>query len=210
MGRIKILFQGDSVTDNCRDRENPDDLGTGYPKMIEDALRKKYPGLDFEAINRGVSGDRVVNLIGRWEDDVIAHAPDFLTVLIGINDTWRRYDSNDPTSAEDFETGYRSLVGRARDAVPDIKIILMEPFLLPSLPEMECFREDLDPKIHAVRRIAVDCGLPLVPLDGLFARAAAESGCAALAEDGIHPTPEGFKVIVGAWLDTFGKIVGLK
>src|SRR5690606_40844920 len=113
----------------------------------------------------GVSGNRCVDLQARRHYDVRVHAPAVLSIKIGINDTWRRYDSDDPTSVEQFESGYRDLVTQARDAGVG-RIMLVEPFLLPVRPDQWDWREDLDPKIQAVRRIALDLGTDYVATDG--------------------------------------------
>ena len=193
------LFQGDSVTDCGRNRADPRSLGEGYVKKIAALLRENHPDMNAVVMNRGVSGNRVRDLASRWDEDCLEINPKLLTILIGINDCWRRFDSNDPTTAEDYEKAYREIINRAYSAVPGLEIILMEPFLLPIPDDRLLWREDLDPKIHAARRVTVDLKCRLVPLDGLFAQAAAEKGCAFLADDGAHPTDEGHKLIARAW-----------
>ncbi|MCL2069058.1 MAG: GDSL-type esterase/lipase family protein, partial [Oscillospiraceae bacterium] len=125
--------------------------------------------------------------------------PTTLSILIGVNDTWRRYDNNDPTSTEDFERGYRSILARARDEL-NVKIILMEPFLLPAREELEGWREDLDPKIGAVRRLAREFGALYVPLDGIFAAECMKKPPQFWAGDGVHPTQAGHGLIADAWM----------
>ena len=201
------LFQGDSVTDCGWNRGDPRSLGDGYVKRIAAVLREKYPDTDATIINRGVSGNRVKDLAARWEEDCLRLKPKLLTILIGINDCWRRFDSNDPTTVESYEKTYREIIGRAYSAVPGIEIIIMEPFMLPVTEEMLLWREDLDPKIHAARRIAVDLKCRFVPLDGIFAQAASEKGYAFLAGDGVHPTQEGHKLIAEAWIAMYEKVI---
>ena len=92
---ITILFQGDSITDAGRDRENPADLGPGYPHYAAQMLREKYPQAEFNFVNRGISGDRTENLIERWEKDTIEVNPDIISILIGVNDTWHHYELKD-------------------------------------------------------------------------------------------------------------------
>ena len=123
-------------------------------------------------MNRGISGNRVVDLNARWQEDCLDLKPDWVSIYIGINDTWRRYDSGDPTSTEDYKAGYRKLIERTKGAL-DAKLILVELFVLPHPEDRRVWREDLDPKITAVRELAVEYGAPLVPLDGLFAAASA-------------------------------------
>ena len=97
-----ILFQGDSVTDCGRSRDSDDQLGSGYANMIAAQFAVRFPELKARFVNRGVSGNRVKDLAARWDEDCIALQPDVVSILIGINDTWRRFDSQDPTSAENY------------------------------------------------------------------------------------------------------------
>ena len=203
MGNSIILFQGDSITDCERNRENPISLGNGYVKRINEILQKKYSSIGLDVKNRGVSGNRVVDLCERWERDCIALKPDIVTILIGINDCWRRYSENDPTSAQDFENNYRFIIQHTKSKLPNVKIIIMEPFVFPYPPDRAGWREDLDPKIQAVRRIAVDFRCYFIPLDGIFAQVATTKGYEYLAKDGIHPTDEGHKIITREWLKLY-------
>lgn len=193
---MTIVLTGDSITDAGRDRTDPTSLGEGYPALVAQTLP------DQRVVNTGISGNRVVDLLARWHDDVLVHAPAVLSIKIGINDTWRRYDSDDPTSVEQFESGYRDLVTRARDAGVG-RIMLVEPFLLPVRPDQWDWREDLDPKIQAVRRIALDLGTDYVATDGPLTQRAAAVGPAALAYDGVHPTPDGHRFLADLWLDAY-------
>jgi acyl-CoA thioesterase I len=199
-----VLFQGDSVTDAGRVRAMPDDLGVGYPLLVGSLYSAALPDRGVRFLNRGVAGDRVVNLLERWEDDCLALRPDVLSILIGVNETWRAFDAGEPTPAQVFERQYRDLLERTRAALPETRIALMEPFTLPVSPEIEAWRVDLDPKIQAVRRLARDFGCALVPLDDLFAEAAERREPAFWALDGVHPTPAGHGLIARAWLRAFG------
>jgi len=200
-----VLFQGDSITDCGRDRHDPASLGSGYAMMAAGWVGALYPDREIRFLNKGVSGDRVRDLEVRWERDTIELRPDWLTVLIGINDTWRRYDSNSPTSRAEFETAYRRILQRAVDAnIPNI--VLMEPFVLPYPDDRCAWREDLDPKIDAVRCLAREFGATLVPLDGLFASVAAVRDPAFWSADGVHPSPAGHALIAQAWLKAVGAI----
>ena len=113
-----ILFIGDSVTDCDRNREQFDGLGNGFVKRIGESKIFSDP-----VLNRGISGDRIGNLEDRWQADVLELRPQVLSILIGVNDTWRRYDDNDPTSAEDFTTRYRNLIIRTQSTF-DFKLYL--------------------------------------------------------------------------------------
>ena len=200
----RVLFQGDSITDCGRIRET-DDLGAGYPEKVARMYRCLYPGSGTQFINRGVSGNRSCDLLKRYEEDFLAVRPDFISVLIGINDTWRGYDSADPTSAEQYESNYRTLLERLRRDLPQAKLMIIEPFLIPTDPEKECWHTDLDPKIQAARRLAREYADYFLPMDGLFqSRIVGGASPAELSEDGVHPTEAGHAVIAQAYLRLLG------
>lgn len=195
----RVLFQGDSITDAGRSRSDDGDLGTGYAAMVAAWFAALYPEKRVTFINRGISGNRAKDLRARWQSDCLDLKPDWVSILIGINDTWRRYDSGDPTSASDYEANYRAILESVRENLPSARLILLEPFVLPT-PDRAAWREDLDPKIDAVRRLARTFNAIYVPLDGLFAAAAAQRDPAFWAGDGVHPSLAGHGLIAQAWL----------
>ncbi len=192
-----ILFIGDSVTDCGRRDDSPDFLGDGYVREIASHLPR------LTVLNRGISGNRVVDLRDRWTVDALDPNPGILSIYVGINDTWRRYDSNDPTSATAFEADYRAILDAARDAIAP-KLVLVEPFVVPVTAEQERWHEDLDDKRAVVGRLAAEYGAAFVPLQSLLTVAADEHGAAAIAQDGVHPTELGHRLIAEAWLDAAG------
>lgn len=198
-----VLFQGDSITDWGRNYEDPSSLGVGYALMLAGRLGHLYPDLNLKFINRGISGNRAVDLQERWDKDCLELKPTWVSIYIGINDTWRRYDSGQETSAADFEAAYRDLIERTRKTL-DAKLILLEPFVLPVPEDRKGWREDLDPKIQIVRELAREYDALLVPLDGLFNAASAKADSAYWAPDGVHPSPAGHALITDAWLRTVG------
>jgi acyl-CoA thioesterase-1 len=187
--RRTVVFAGDSVTD-CGRRTDPEGLGDGYVRNLYDDLGERRPRI----VNSGISGNRAIDLVARWSTDVLAHDPSLVSILIGINDTWRRYDEDDPTTAESFETSYRELL----DSLT-CPVVLIEPFLLPVKDGQEEWREDLDPKLDVVRKLAVEYGAILVPADTELNRQAAAVGAATLAGDGVHPSPAGHRAIAELW-----------
>jgi acyl-CoA thioesterase I len=198
-----VLFQGDSVTDADRNREDPDDLGLGYPALVAAQFTARYPRRRVRWLNRGISGHRTGDLRARWEADCLDLHPTWVSILIGINDTWRRYDEHDPTPAEVYEANYRALLEPIRDRL-GARLVLVEPFLLPTPPDRIAWREDLDPKIAAVRRLAVEFDAICIPMDGLFAAAAVDRPAEDWLRDGVHPTPAGHALIASAWLRAVG------
>lgn len=188
-----LVFAGDSITDSGRDRDDAASLGDGYVRLIAQAV-----GDDVMVVNKGISGDRAVDLAARW-DDVLAAQPDVLTVYIGVNDMWRRFDSDDPTSVEDFEATVTQLLEAARAAGVE-RFVLVEPFFVPVGKGQAAWLDDLDPKRAAVRRLAERFDATLVPLHDRVGAAAETHGAAAIVPDGVHPTPQGAALIADAWL----------
>lgn len=193
-----VLFQGDSITDAGRSRESDADLGRGYPTLTAAWFSAMYPEKNVRFINRGISGNRAKDLCARWQDDCIGLKPDVVSILIGINDTWRRYDGNDPTSAEEYEKGFREILTKTSDL--GAQLIILEPFVLPVPDDRIKWREDLDPKIVIARKLAREFKAIYVPLDGLFAQASVVREPEFWAADGVHPTPAGHAFISQAWL----------
>lgn len=200
-----VLFQGDSITDHGRNREDPNDLGAGYALMASGWFSMLYPQKNVRFLNRGIGGNRVRDLLARWEPDGLALAPDWVSILIGINDTWRRYDAGEVTTAEDFERDYRALLTQTVERLHP-QLVLCEPFLLPVRDNQKQWREDLDPKIDVVRRLAREFNTLLVPLDSIFAKAAKQRDASYWLPDGVHTSPAGAALIARSWLKTVGAI----
>lgn len=189
---MSIVFIGDSVTDCGRDIEPP--FGDGYVREIS-----RTGKLTGDIINVGTSGHRLVDLEKRWQSDVLDHKPTMLSIAIGINDMWRRYDDNDPTSVEDFRDRYHRILTWTK-AELNPQFVLCEPFLLHVREEMNPWREDLDPKIAVVHEMAREFGAVLVPFDQHLNALAEKMPMAGIAEDGIHPTPFGHQEMARLWL----------
>ena len=199
---MRILFQGDSITDVGRDKDSFSDLGNGYVKWIAEDLAASENNRNMECLNRGISGHRVLELQGRWKKDCIDLKPDVLSILIGINDVWRRYDSNDPTTLEAFESGYMDILTSYR-SLTDGKLMILEPFLLHTTEERAAWREDLDPKRKVVAKLAAEFNAVYIPLDSIFAAASEDQLPSYWAADGVHPSEAGHKLIAEAWIKKF-------
>lgn len=196
---MKILLTGDSITAAGRDTTDPASLGDGYVALVADRLG------DATVLNTGISGHRVPDLRERWDRDVLALAPDVLSVKIGVNDTWHRFTRrlrHGGTGEKEFEAGYREILDRSRSAGIG-RIIVVEPFLLPVADEQWRMRADLDAKTAVVRRLAAEFDADLVALDGPFAEEASAVGTRALVRDGVHPTPAGHRLIADRWMRVF-------
>jgi len=199
----RILFTGDSVTDCNRVREDTQHLGFGYAALTAAHLQARLASPQLPIFNRGIGGNRVRDLLQRVELDLLALQPTVVSILIGINDTWRRYDSGDPTGVAAFERDYHALLEKIARHLK-ARVVLLEPFLLHVPEDRYAWREDLNSKIDAVRKLAVEFGAELLPLDGLFAQAATQAPAAYWAADGVHPTAAGHALIAETWLENAG------
>lgn len=189
---IVVVCTGDSVTD-CGRREDPAGLGDGYVRRLASSARMDSA----RVINTGIGGDLSADLVKRWDSDVVAHSPGVVSVLIGINDVWRRYDgAGVVTSAAAFEANLRSVLAGA-----EARLVLIEPFVLPVDASQERWDiEDLGAKRAVVRELAAELGAAFVPAQAAMSAVARMAGAAALAADGVHPTPRGHEVLAEAWL----------
>ncbi len=148
-----VLFQGDSITDAGRGVLDPENLGAGYAMIAASWFTATFPEKRVTFLNRGISGNRAEDLEGRWERDCLELKPDWVSIMIGINDTWRAFDSNDLTLTEDYETSCRNILTLTRDRL-GAHLILIEPFVLPFPEDRKAWRADLDPRIRVVRALA--------------------------------------------------------
>ena len=125
-----ILFQGDSITDTGRIRDNDISVGTGYANLVKAHLGAAYP-YQYKFHNRGISGNRVVDLFARIKIDMINLKPDYMSILIGVNDVWHEYTRQNGVSAEKFEMVYGLMIEELQQALPNLKLMILEPFVLP-------------------------------------------------------------------------------
>ena len=204
---MKILFQGDSVTDAGRDKRNYHDLGNGYPKYAAELITKAHPDTEFEFINFGISGNRTGQLFDRLYKDAIIFQPDFISVLIGINDVWHRYGADRvATSDEQIELNYRSILSELRSKT-NAKIMILSPFLL----DCDCreeIREDLKVVIPMIKRLAEEYADAYVPLNEYFDKALKTMPEPRYySKDGVHPNENGAKFIGEIYAEAVEKLL---
>lgn len=202
---MRILFQGDSVTDAGRNYEDLTDLGPGYAKYVAEQLKSDMPDIEFEFINRGVSGNRVRDIVARSDKDLVDLDPDIITILIGVNDTWRRFDMNDPTTADEFAETYETLLKKIKHET-HAKIVMIEAFVLYGMGRDE-FREDLDLKLDKTRILAMQYADAYVPLDGILAAECVNRAPTELSDDGIHPNEGGRRFIAPYVAEAIKKVM---
>ncbi len=198
-----ILFQGDSITDCGRNRFDKTSLGNGYVNLINHYFEEHNKNVT--CINKGVSGDRSIDLKNRWDKCTLSliDEVDIFSLYIGINDVWRTFDSGLPMPKEQFREHYDYLLSSVVEINPNIKIILLSPFLLPTKPEQLEWREDLAEKIEVVEEMVDKYETLYIPLQQVFNKKVTleEPNCY-WAGDGVHPTAKGHIVIAKEWIDT--------
>ena len=208
----KILFQGDSITDCGRSREdvagfNSFGVSPGYPGMVAADLWSKYPQ-EYEVVNRGISGNRIVDLYSRIKVDCWNHKPDFLSILIGVNDVWHEVEFKNGVELDRFERMYRMLIEDTKKVLPNVKMMLCEPFVLEGLATSAKFDQFLEVYKYAelVKKLAAEYGLYYLPLQETISKAAASATVEEYLTDGVHPAEAGAKLIANEWLKKFDEI----
>lgn len=210
-----ILFQGDSITDAGRNRDSSTSMGHGYPDLVSAYLGYDCPG-EYEFYNRGISGNRVLDLYARIVRDIINIRPDYMSILIGVNDIWHGLGANpNGTGFERYEKVYNILLEELRAEFPDLKIMILEPFVLKG-PATESREEEPDrweqfdtgvrKMAQIARSLADKHGLKFVELQNKFDAACEKAEPTYWLGDGVHPTPKGHELIKRAWLEAFEEI----
>jgi lysophospholipase L1-like esterase len=204
----RLLFIGDSVTDCGRSRPVGEGslaaLGRGYVAVVDAALAPLHPERPIHVMNTGISGNTVRDLAARWDDDVLALAPDWLSVMIGINDVWRQFDGRDPAAAvmpDEFARTYEELV---RGSIPRVsRLVMMSPFYVQGA-RTDPMRRRMDEYGAIVRELAGRHGALFVDTQAALDRALERCDFASLAEDRVHPTEAGHAILARAFLDSAG------
>lgn len=205
MKKIKLLFQGDSITDWGRNNRDCHNLGNGYSKYAAENIMNFFPDIEFEFMNLGISGNQTKDLVARLQSDFIDVRPDIISILIGVNDTWHHADDKSWIPNDLFEERYRTVLKAIKEKT-NAKIMIMEPFLIP-VEDKLFFREDLAPKIEIIRKLAREFADVYLPTDGLLASAYIGDDPISFADDGVHPTDKGAKFIGGVYADYITKII---
>ena len=205
---MKILFFGDSITDMERNR-NVDigeyrSFGLGYPAVIASRLSEKDP-IAYQVINRGIGGNRIVDLYARIKADVWNLEPDVLTILIGINDIWHEVHSKNGVELDRFEKFYRMIIEETKAKLPNIKIVILEPFVLAGSANEGHFEEFNEIRTYAkvIKKVAKDLDCYFIPLQEKFDQAEQKYGGKIYLFDGVHPNIAGATLIANEWLKVF-------
>ena len=210
----RILFQGDSITDAGRNREDFYSLGYGYPLLVAAHLTADFPG-EYEYVNRGIGGNLLVDLYDRRQADLLDLQPDYLSLFIGTNDAWAELDQGRPIVTDEFEQMYDDLLKEIFATCPQTKVMLISPYIMEGLfsrnteeqpDRLNQFRTHIASRIEMVRELAKKYDLPFVDMQAVFDEACQSADAAQWTGDGAHPTPGGHELIKRAWLQAFAKL----
>jgi len=197
-----LLFTGDSITDCGRNRDDTSSAGHGYANLLRSQFHHDHPHLNLTIYNRGVSGNRVVDLYARAKEDCYNLRPNILSVLIGVNDVWHEFFRGQGVEAEKFHKIYDLFLTETRERLPNVKFVLMEPFVLEGgLPigDYASWRSELATRQRIVQDLTVAHNTVFVPLQAEFDAACAKASDTYWLYDGVHPTAAGHMLIAHTW-----------
>ncbi|MCG3149742.1 MAG: Acetylxylan esterase [Verrucomicrobiae bacterium] len=198
-----ILFQGDSITDAGREREATGanaGLGRGYAFLTAAALLADRPADKLQFLNRGISGNRIVDLYARIKADVINLKPAVLSVLIGVNDTWHEFGSKNGVAVPKYERVYTDFLNEVKAALPDISLVLCEPFVLPCGHVTKDWIVEMDQRRAVVKKLSQQFNTVFVPFQAMFDAAQKQAPPEYWTGDGVHPTAAGHYRMAQAWI----------
>lgn len=203
-----ILFEGDSITDGGRWREGNDYnhiMGQDYAYVIAAELGSRYPERRATFVNKGVGSSQVTGMAERWETDVLALKPDVLSILIGVNDALMTGDKAE--SVTTFEATYDRLLAETLKALPGVRIVLGEPFVLPVGRQRETYaasRAAVKERQEVVARLGAKYRLPVIDYQRVFDAASGRAPAAFWSWDGVHPTYAGHGLMAREWMRVMG------
>lgn len=209
---MRILFYGDSITDACRVGEETGgytSYGIGYVRSVADTLLSRNPE-KYEILNRGVSGNRIVDLYSRVKKDVWNLSPDVLSILVGVNDIWHELEIQNGVDLPRFEKVYRMMIEDTLERFPNLTIVLVEPFVLEggaTSGKMDKFSE-IREYAKVTKKLAEEYGLYFLPLQAAFDEAAKKYPARYYLFDGVHPNVAGARLIADEWIKLFDEKIG--
>ncbi len=200
-----ILFQGDSITDAFRRYENPNHLGTGYANCVAARMGLEAPDA-YTFINKGISGNRIVDLYARMKSDILNLKPDYMSILIGVNDVWHERMHQNGVAPEKFKKIYSMLLEEILEELPDIKIMLMEPFVASGTMTNEAldwFRVEVAKMAKIVHELGEQFHLPVIDLQADLDALLPKAPEGYWLFDGVHPSVYFHQYIADKWMATF-------
>ena len=201
-----ILFQGDSITDAGRDKDNPAPnnsraLGTGYAFLAAANLLHSHAAKQLNIYNKGISGNKVHQLDARWDADCIAIKPNILSILIGVNDFWHTLSGNYDGTIQVYRDDYRKLLDRTLKALPNVKLVIGEPFAVNNVKAVtDAWWPAFDEYRHTAQEIATEYNAAFVPYQRVFDEASKTVAPSYWTGDGVHTTLAGAQLMAEAWL----------
>ncbi len=194
-----FLFQGDSITDAGRDDENQDNfgLGCGYAFLLAAEIEKNNKG-KIKFINRGKSGDRITDVYARIKEDIINLKPDYMSILIGVNDVSHELTMSCGVTPKKFGMIFELLIEEIKESLPETKIIILEPFVLKGTATEKLWEEfncEVRKLADVSKQIAKEYSFKFVPLQNIFDDLSCDGDSRYWSVDGIHPTSAGHQVI---------------
>lgn len=201
----RILFQGDSITDCGRSRDDDSFKGKGYVALLASRMGMDNPG-EYEFINRGISGNRITDVYARMYRDIINLKPDYMSILVGVNDVWHQVDRQDGVLVEKYEKIYDMLIGEILEALPNLKIMIIEPFITKGTSteeQWDAFQTEVPKRAAAAKRIAEKYNLTYLTLQDKFDKMLAIHPEPYWTREGVHPTEAGHELIAREWLKAF-------
>jgi len=207
---LRILFQGDSITDGNRTRNEDWNhvMGHGYQYIISSKLWYEEPERKFHFLNRGVSGNKVSDLALRWQTDTLDLKPDVLSILVGVNDANDAVKDKLKDSSLKYQSGYRDLLNRTKENNPKIRFIICEPFLLRVgrvKDDWETWWEEVSKRQVVAKALADEFDAVFVPFQFAFDKALKRAPAEYWIWDGIHPMPAGHELMAREWLKNVKK-----
>ncbi|WP_221391186.1 SGNH/GDSL hydrolase family protein [Dyadobacter sp. NIV53] len=211
---ITILFQGDSITDGNRTRNEDWNhvMGHGYAYSVASKLWYEHPSKGFHFLNRGISGNRITDLAARWQTDTLDLNPNWLSILVGVNDTEAAIKGNTASTAEQFENDYRALLKQTQEKLSQVRFILCEPFVLPVgrvKDKLEMYQSEVGKRQEIVKRLAIEFNAIHVPFQAAFNEALTQAPADYWIWDGIHPMPAGHELMARLWIEKVGDELGI-
>ena len=205
MKKIKILFQGDSITDADRDRSDYHNMGFGYADIVVKKLTEKYPDVDFEFINLGLSGNRTDQLFDRLTPDCVELDPDIVSVLIGINDVWHRYEYEFiPTTDEQIALNFKCILERIKRDTK-AKLIVLQPFT--EGDDQARMQSDVDRLIAMVDDIAEKYADTYIRTNEIIHADENYGKEHYFTRDGVHPGPTGAEFIANLYVEAISPYI---
>lgn len=204
-----FVFQGDSITDAGRNRNNDNERGYGYPTLVAASMGYKYPG-EFRFINRGISGDRVVDINSRIKRDIINLSPDYLSILIGINDVWHEINSRNGVANSKYYKTYCDIIEEVLNMCPEVNIFILEPFVLKASATKDNWRVfDRETRLRAesAKKLSEKYGLCFVPLQKKFDELCKTAPSDYWLIDGVHPSAMGHQMIADSLEEAVTKLI---